>query len=643
MLFQCNRLGASLVAVSLLTLVYPTGAAAETRMIRRGDNLQSALNAANAGDVLVLEAGAEFVGNFTLPVKSGSQPIIVRSSPSSALPADGVRITPAHAALLAKIRSPNSVSALRTAAGAKHWHLQYLEFRANRLGYYDIMQIGDGSGNQNTLAEVPSEIVLSHLYVHGDVLVGQKRCIALNAAQVTIRDSYIAECKGVGFDSQAIGGWNGPGPYLIENNYLEAAGENVMFGGADPSLTNVVAQNVVIRRNHLSRPMSWREPIIPTPQLVVAEAAGGGTLAAGRYAYRVVARRGVGQQTMGRSTASTEAVATVPAGEGAVRITWLPVPDASEYLVYGRVAGGQAMSWTVKTTSFTDTGAAGKAGAVPTSTGTVWSVKNLLELKHARNVLITGNVLENHWRESQPGFAVVFTPRNSGDCNWCVVEQVRFQHNIVRHVAAGINVLGYDSEPTPTLQTRDIMIENNLFYDMGAPYGGNGWFLQVGGGPRNIVINHNTISHTGTSIVYAYGGSSSAPKAVHGLHFTNNAVRHSRYGINGEYLAYGMEILQGYFPGATVTGNLLSGGSASRYPAGNRFAGDFVSEFVDAASGDFRLKATSALRGAATDGGDIGANIGALLALTANVETGRITPATTRLTAPANVRLVERE
>ena len=40
----------------------------------------------------------------------------------------------------------------------------------------------------------------------------------------------------VGFDSQAINGWTGPGPLLIENNYLEGAGENVIFGGADPSV-----------------------------------------------------------------------------------------------------------------------------------------------------------------------------------------------------------------------------------------------------------------------------------------------------------------------------------------------------------------------------------------------------------------------
>jgi hypothetical protein len=35
--------------------------------------------------------------------------------------------------------------------------------------------------------------VLNHLYVHGHPLIGQKRCIALNAADVTISDSYVSD------------------------------------------------------------------------------------------------------------------------------------------------------------------------------------------------------------------------------------------------------------------------------------------------------------------------------------------------------------------------------------------------------------------------------------------------------------------
>jgi hypothetical protein len=221
----------------LLAVVFASPLYADTRIVRHGESLQSALNSAQAGDVILLEAGAEFVGNFVLPVKSGNVPIVVRSTSSALLPHAGVRIKPEHQPLLARVRSPNTAAALRTAAGAHHWEVRYLEFGANQNGYGDIIQIGDGSSAQNTLDKVPHDLVLSHLYVHGDARLGQKRCIALNGAGVTIRDSHVSDCKGVGIDTQAIGGWNGPGPFLIENNYLEATGENVLFATASPSGT----------------------------------------------------------------------------------------------------------------------------------------------------------------------------------------------------------------------------------------------------------------------------------------------------------------------------------------------------------------------------------------------------------------------
>ena len=138
---------------------------------------------------------------------------------------------------LPRLRSPNEFAALRTAPGAHHWDMRYLEFGANQGSFGDIIQLGDGSSAQNTLepgaASPRAAITSTSTAIH---CFGQKRGIALNAAHVTIADSYIAECKGVGQDTQAIGGWNGPGPYVIENNYLEGAGENVMFGGADPAI-----------------------------------------------------------------------------------------------------------------------------------------------------------------------------------------------------------------------------------------------------------------------------------------------------------------------------------------------------------------------------------------------------------------------
>jgi hypothetical protein len=638
MLQQIHRLGAPLVA-GLLVALGPGSASAETRTVRRGQSLQSAFNSAAPGDIILLEAGAEFVGSFTLPVKAGNAPIVVQSEAAAQLPEAGLRISPAHAGQLARIRSGTANPALKTAPGAHHWHLRYLEFAANLDGYGDIIQIGDGSGAQNTLSRVPHDLLLSHLYVHGDRLVGQKRCIALNAANVTIRDSYIADCKGVGNDTQAIGGWNGPGPYEIINNYLEAAGENVLFGGSDPAIPNLVPDGILVLNNHFTRPLTWRQPIIAAPQGVAAAAEGGGSLAAGLYAYRIVARRPVGQGTIGRSAASEEVMASVADG-GAVRLAWQAVPDVSEYRVYGRTAGSETMYWTVQGTSFVDTGVGGASGPVPTTAGTVWSVKNLFELKNARNVVIERNIFENHWKESQPGYAIVLTPRNSGgNCTWCVVEQVRFENNVVRHVAAGINLLGYDTGASPSQQTNGMLIRNNLFFDVSSDYGGNGWFLLLGDGPRDVVIDHNTVSHSGSSFVFLYGGSSTDPREMYSVRITNNAARHSSYGVNGDYFGYGNGVIAGFLPGGTVTGNYLAGGSASRYPAGNRFAGSFDAEFVAAAAGNFHLRAESALRGAATDGGDIGADIGAVLGYTLTVEAGisRVSP----LLPPGNFRILQ--
>src|SRR5439155_7972215 len=118
--------------------------------------------------------------------------------------------------------------------------------------------LGDGSAAQNTPASVPHDLLVDRVYVHGDPTVGQKRGIGLNSASTSILNSYIADIKAVGQDSQAIGGWNGPGPYTITNNYLEAAGDNLMFGGGDPAIPNLTPTHIVIRRNTLSKPVEWR-------------------------------------------------------------------------------------------------------------------------------------------------------------------------------------------------------------------------------------------------------------------------------------------------------------------------------------------------------------------------------------------------
>ena len=125
--------------------------------------------------------------------------------------------------------------------------------------------------------------------------------------------------------------------------------------------------------------------------------------------------------------------------------------------MYGRSPGTQTVFWRVTTTGILRQRGAGHARAVPTSTGTAWMVKNLFELKSARNVFVDGNVFENHWKADRPGWAIVLTPRNSGGaCTWCVVEHVTFPYNLFTNLAGGINMTGYDSPPKITKQTNDI-------------------------------------------------------------------------------------------------------------------------------------------------------------------------------------------
>ena len=80
------------VAIGAAILVASaSGAAGQTVIVvRAGDNLQTALNQAQPGQVVQVQAGATFDGNFILPVKTGTGYVTVRTStPDSELPGAG--------------------------------------------------------------------------------------------------------------------------------------------------------------------------------------------------------------------------------------------------------------------------------------------------------------------------------------------------------------------------------------------------------------------------------------------------------------------------------------------------------------------------------------------------------------------------
>src|SRR5207247_267839 len=78
--------------------------------VSKGGDLQAVIDQAQAGDEIVLEAGATFTGNFRLPKKTGTQYITIRSS-ADHLPQPGTRVTPAFAPSLARVVATGQTAA----------------------------------------------------------------------------------------------------------------------------------------------------------------------------------------------------------------------------------------------------------------------------------------------------------------------------------------------------------------------------------------------------------------------------------------------------------------------------------------------------------------------------------------------------
>ena len=222
--------------------------------VKAGQSLQAAIDAAQPGDRITLEPGAVYEGPFRLPRKAGDQWIAIASA-SDQLPARGQRVAPADAKLMPKLTATGDF-VIEAMPGAHHYRLVGLEI-APAAGVYvnTIVMLGD---REKTADSQPHHIIVERSYIHGDAKKGSRRGVALNSRHTAVIDSHLSDFKEVGADSQAIAGWNGAGPFRIENNYLEAAGENVMFGGADPTVPDLVPADIQVLRNHMTKPLRWK-------------------------------------------------------------------------------------------------------------------------------------------------------------------------------------------------------------------------------------------------------------------------------------------------------------------------------------------------------------------------------------------------
>src|SRR2546426_1343011 len=248
----------------------------------------NALNCANPGDTIYLHAGSIFNGPFQLPAKTQTSlpqyitittdaPVASSTQPygPGVLPAGGIRVSPNDEAampILALAASAGaSSSVITTATSASYYQFIGVEI-TTPIYVYNLVLIGTGS--EKSASALPHHIRFDRSYIHGNLAFGTRRGIAANGGQgipsgattnlstgsvedLVFINSYFAGFNDPNADSQAIMSWNGYGPFKIINNYIEAAGENVMFGGSDPAIRNLVPSNITIENNHFYKPMAW--------------------------------------------------------------------------------------------------------------------------------------------------------------------------------------------------------------------------------------------------------------------------------------------------------------------------------------------------------------------------------------------------
>ena len=210
--------------------------------VAEGESIQAALDAAPAGACVELAAGAVYPGRLTIrkPVtlRTGGVEIAGRVTPENAgalaqLP-DGLKINP----------SVCDVEVARVWIGGKNLN--------------DIVEIGAGDSDQSDPEQQPTRITFDQVLIVGHPTDGAKRGIAAQGRDVQILRSHIADIFRAGQDTQCIGGWNGEGPFTIDDCYLAAAGENVMFGGSAPNIQGCIPSDIEICNCTITKPMEWK-------------------------------------------------------------------------------------------------------------------------------------------------------------------------------------------------------------------------------------------------------------------------------------------------------------------------------------------------------------------------------------------------
>ena len=249
-----------------------------TVTLKQGDNLQTALNNSIPGDIICLQAGAVFDGNYILPVKNNpnNKFITIVSTRANELPV-GLRVNPSDKLKMAKITYTGSSNnpTIKAPPRSSYYRFVGLEL-ANETGrnYSAVVVLGESSSAQSTISDIPHHFIFDRVYIHGVPPLKSPTVVSnppmtsagifANANYVGVANSYITDIHDADGDNYTFVSINSEGGFLIQNNFLHASGENIMIGGSDPAIVGLVPADMVFRGNHFYKDPQFRN--LPTDE-----------------------------------------------------------------------------------------------------------------------------------------------------------------------------------------------------------------------------------------------------------------------------------------------------------------------------------------------------------------------------------------
>lgn len=558
---------AELPLIYVQSAMSDTPAPASTSTVHAGENLQSALNSANCGDTIQLQAGATFSGVFTLPAKScdDNHWIIVRTSaPDSSLPPEGTRMTPCYAGLTSLPGRPafnctvtNNVMAKIEFSGVGSGpfllqdganHYRFIGLEITRTPATGIVHNLVSRQNQGAA----DHVIFDRSWLHGTAQDETQRGIMLSGTSyAAVVDSYFSDFHCVSWgdctDSQAIGGGMGDlasGPLKIVDNFLEAAGENILLGGGEATTTPA---DIEIRFNHMFKPMSWKQGqpgyvggVNGNPFIVK-------NLFELKNAQRVLLEGNILENNWGGFTQHGSAVLLTPKNQDSGTANVCPLCQVTDVTIrYGTISHA--------------------GGAFQIANGDSRGAVALAGERYSIHDLIVDDLDATKYN-GYGNFAQVSMGKKAP-----VLQSVTINHVTALQTGVMLN-LGDDISVNPVMN--NFVFTNNIVNAGPVPT------ETVGGGPTNCAYYSAPLTSLG--------------RCFEPYTFSNNAI----IATPAEY-------------------------PPSKYPPGNFFpANSSAAQFVNynnGNGGNYQLVSTSPYRNAGTDGKDLGADVEAIEAAIAGVE-----------------------